>query len=675
MALKVFVCLFLSLIANQLSATSLEEVVVVASKTKKTVGDTANSISVLRYEDLIRVSPVHINELLQRTPGVWISRGNGQESLTSVRSPVLTGAGSCGAFLVMQDGVSLRAPGFCNVNQLFEGPNEIAERIEVFRGPNSSVYGSNAVHGVINIITPVPGAGNNYISIETGPDDFYRSKVGFSTESVRVDFSGSRDDGYKNDSGYGQQKLLVKHSGQLQGWEINSSLFLSNLNQETAGFITGFEAYRVEEEKKKNPNPEAYRDAYSLRIMSDLSKEIRGATINIQPYLRSVGMEFLQHFLPGQPEERNGHDSLGLSLVTQSNQWWSFGADIEFTQGFLKETQESAVQGSRFLSATLPPGKHYDYEVDASLFGLFIRADHPLSEKASITGGVRFQYTNYRYDNKMINGRTKEDGTTCGFGGCRFSRPSDREDSFSNLSPNIGFIYKFNSSSQAYASLARGFRAPQTTELYRLQNQQEVANIDEVELDSIEIGFRSQGKRSVFSISAFSMKKDNFIFRDTQRQNVDSGETSHQGLELALDYQINPRLSTSTSFTYAEHQYDNNPGISRDNIDGNIIDTAPKTLGSARLSWEPIDKLELEFEWVHIGSYFQDPGNQHKYPGHDLFHLRTEFEIDKYGSTVFAHFKNLGDKDYAERADFAFGSHRYFVGTPRSIYLGYRKSF
>ena len=146
MALKVFVCLFLSLIANQLSATSLEEVVVVASKTKKTLGDTANRISVIRYEDIIRVSHVHINELLQRNPGVWISRGNGQESLTSLRSPVLTGAGSCGAFLVMQDGVSLRAPGFCNVNQLFEGPNEIAERIEVFRGPNSSVYGLSLIH-------------------------------------------------------------------------------------------------------------------------------------------------------------------------------------------------------------------------------------------------------------------------------------------------------------------------------------------------------------------------------------------------------------------------------------------------------------------------------------------------------------------------------------------------
>ena len=675
MALKLFVFLFLSLIANQLSATSLEEVVVVASKTKKTLGDTASSISVLTHEDLIRVSPVHINELLQRAPGVWISRGNGQESLTSVRSPVLTGAGSCGAFLVMQDGVSLRAPGFCNVNQLFEGPSEIAERIEVFRGPNSSVYGSNAVHGVINIITPVPRAGNNYISFEAGPDDFYRSKLGFSKESIRVDFSGSHDDGYKKDSGYGQQKLLVKHSGELQGWKINSSLVLSNLNQETAGFITGFEAYKEEDQKKENPNPEAYRDAYSLRIISDLSREVSWATINVKPYLRSVDMKFLQHFLPGQPEERNGHDSLGLSLVAQSNQWWSLGADLEFTRGFLKETQENSVQGSGFLSATLPPGKHYDYEVDASLFGFFMRAEHSFSQKASISGGLRFQYTNYKYDNKMIDGRTKEDGTNCGFGGCRFSRPSDREDSFSNLSPNIGFIYKFNSSSQAYASFARGFRAPQTTELYRLQNRQEVANISEVELDSIEIGIRSQGERSKLFMSAFSMKKDNFIFRDTQRQNVDSGETIHRGLEVALDYQINSRFSTSTSFTYAKHKYDNSPGISRENIRGNIIDTAPKTLGSARLRWEPTDKLDFEFEWVHIGSYFQDPGNQHKYEGHDLFHIRTEFDLDKNGSTVFAHVKNLGNKDYAERADFAFGSHRYFVGTPRSIYVGYRMSF
>jgi outer membrane receptor protein involved in Fe transport len=366
---------------------------------------------------------------------------------------------------------------------------------------------------------------------------------------------------------------------------------------------------------------------------------------------------------------------LGISVVVQSQSWWSVGGELEYTEGFLKETQENAVQGSAFLSATLPRGKHYDYEVDASLLGFFVAADHAFSEKATISGALRFQYTKYKYDNKMIDGRTKEDGTNCGFGGCRFSRPSDREDSFSTVSPNIGFIYEFNQNSQAYASISRGFRAPQTTELYRLQNGQEVADINEVEMDSIEVGFRNQGTWGNYAISAFAMRKDNFIFRDTQRQNVDSGETSHRGIELALNYQFNSSISASTSFTYAKHKYENNPGLSREDVNGKIVDTAPKTLGSSRFKWEPIDALGLELEWVHIGSYFQDPANKNKYEGHDLLHLRVELDIGRGDSRVFAQVKNLGDKDYAERADFAFGSHRYFVGTPRSVFVGFRKSF
>jgi iron complex outermembrane receptor protein len=99
---------------------------------------------------------VHINQLMQRSPGVWISRGNGQESLPALRSPVLTGAGGCGAFYMAWDGISLRAPAFCNINQLFDVNSEQAGAIEVMRGPGTAVYGANAVHGVINTLTADP---------------------------------------------------------------------------------------------------------------------------------------------------------------------------------------------------------------------------------------------------------------------------------------------------------------------------------------------------------------------------------------------------------------------------------------------------------------------------------------------------------------------------------------
>ena len=75
MAFKLVFFFFLSIIADWAAATNLEEIVVVASKTQKTIGETAGSISVLSNEDVTGVAHVHINELLQRSPGVWISRG------------------------------------------------------------------------------------------------------------------------------------------------------------------------------------------------------------------------------------------------------------------------------------------------------------------------------------------------------------------------------------------------------------------------------------------------------------------------------------------------------------------------------------------------------------------------------------------------------------------------
>ena len=73
--------------------------------------------------------------------------------MISLRSPVLTGAGACGAFFTAEDGINLRAPGFCNVNQLFDANLLQAAGVEVVKGPANATYGSNAVNGVINVLT------------------------------------------------------------------------------------------------------------------------------------------------------------------------------------------------------------------------------------------------------------------------------------------------------------------------------------------------------------------------------------------------------------------------------------------------------------------------------------------------------------------------------------------
>ena len=131
----------------------IEELIVYGSRTQTAASALPGSAYKIGTEDLALTRHRHIADSLVRVPGVWLSRGNGQEHLTALRSPVLTGAGACGAFLMAEDNIPLRAAGFCNVNQLFEATSELAGRIEVLSGPQSVLYGSNALHGVINVVS------------------------------------------------------------------------------------------------------------------------------------------------------------------------------------------------------------------------------------------------------------------------------------------------------------------------------------------------------------------------------------------------------------------------------------------------------------------------------------------------------------------------------------------
>jgi iron complex outermembrane receptor protein len=162
----------------------IEQITVTAIRASQNILDVASNISQIDNESLRLIEQQHINQTLVRIPGGWISRGNGQEHLTAIRSPVLTGAGGCGAFFIAQDGISLRAPGFCNVNQLFDANTEQAVSIEVLRGPASTVYGSNAVHGVINVLTPNPfDTEHSSLSLSVGPHDYTRGMFSLSNTS------------------------------------------------------------------------------------------------------------------------------------------------------------------------------------------------------------------------------------------------------------------------------------------------------------------------------------------------------------------------------------------------------------------------------------------------------------------------------------------------------------
>lgn len=651
-------------------ATDLEPIVVTATRRPVEVLFHAGNASRVDNAAVERTGAVHVNQLLFRVPGAWISRGSGQEHLTAIRSPVLTGAGACGAFLFLEDGIPIRPAGFCNVNQLFEVNSEQADAVEVIRGPGSALYGSNALHGLINFIGDGPRtAGPGGVSLEAGSDDYYRARLDTGNGDTRLRFNATDDGSFREAAGFEQYKLNLDHQA---GENLRLSLAATDLEQDTAGFIFGEDAFRDPDLRTANLNPEAFRHADSQRAAAHWTPD---DALAVRAYARRSRMTFLRHFVPEQSLERNGQDSAGVLV---SHDWRApgtgsliTGLDLEYTRGFLEETQdEPLTEGPEFLQETRPAGAHYDYDVDAALVSPYVHSEQPLGANWRITAGLRAEYLQYDYENHLPDGNTRDDGTECGLGGCIFNRPADRSDDFVNLAPKIALLYSPGGNVSAWLRLARGFRAPQATELYRLQRGQDTADLDSEVLDSLELGVRGARGGLAFEATAFYMRKRNVIFTDADGFNVDDGRTNHRGIEMELSYRPHPALTLAMAGTYAIHRYDftRETALGESIRSGNDVDTAPRTLGSARALWRYAASGEAELEWIHMGDYYLDAANERDYDGHDLLNLRVRHSLGEHWH-LGGRITNLTDEDYAERADFAFGNFRYFPGPGRQAFV------
>jgi iron complex outermembrane receptor protein len=661
------------------TAPTLGEVVVTATRKEQLLLTYAGSVTRFDASQINWTGATHHSELINTAPGAFIQRGSGQESLTALRSPVLTGAGSCGAFLFLEDGIPLRPVGFCNVNELFEVNYEQAVAVEVLRGTGSALYGSNAVHGIINVLNPGPGdlppVG---LALEVGPDAYLRGKLALSgplaSATAGMALHATHDGGWRDHSGLDEQKLsvsLVQRQGEGQ---LTLRLNATNLDQDTAGFILGEDAYKDPALARSNPNPEAYRKAYSVRASAHYLRPLAdGDQLDLRMVLRSSGMEFLQHFLLGQPVEKNGQDSaeilLSRTLALGGNSRLTIGVDGELASGSLLQEQDGpTVDGPPAANAIRPAGKQYDYTVDSTLLAPYLQWQHTPTESLTLTAGLRFEWLVYDYDNQMLDGNTDENGVPCPGAGCLYTRPADGSDRFTNWGPRLGLNWRLSGSTALWTTLSRGFRPPEATELYRLQRGQQVADLGSERIDGVEAGVRHLGQDVSVELAAFWMDKDNIILRDAFGFNVSGGRTRHRGIEYDLAWALGRGWRLAGSGSWALHSYEFSGGIEQGEqvTRGNDVDTAPRQLHSMRLGYDR-GRLGAELEWQHVGAYWANAANTARYPGHDLLNLRFAFRAS---DTLAARVRiiNLADTAHADRADYAFGNYRYFPGRGRAAF-------
>ena len=381
-------------------------------------------------------------------------------------------------------------------------------------------------------------------------------------------------------------------------------------------------------------------------------------------------MIFIQHFLPDQSTEKNGHDSFGVMTrydFGPDNVRWSVGADIQWADGYLKEIQTRPSFGGPPANPTFPQGIHYDYDVETLMLGGYAELDWDFAPDWSLLAGVRAEQHTYDY---VTN---KAPGTTG-----RFRVPPSREDEYNLLTPKIGVVWSGLRERHRLRQLRpRRTRAADLRPVSPAEPADHRARSRSRRSTRFEIGTRGELGPTRYDIAAYTMKKDNFFFRDSDGLNVPNGKTDHVGFEAALDGDLveagDGVVRWNANVTWSDQTYAFNRNVvanAEDIVDGARIDTAPEWLADVGLGWEN-DVFSIFATLEYVGEYFTNAANTAKYDGHTIGHLRGAWRFND-NLEAFVIVRNVTDERYADRADFAQGADRYFPGEPLNATFGIR---
>ncbi|MFO7993287.1 MAG: TonB-dependent receptor plug domain-containing protein, partial [Marinobacter sp.] len=191
---------------------TLDPIVVTATLGPKTVGESLSSVTVLDEDDIRRQQPKEFRELIESQPGVTLS-GNGS---FGKQTGVLMRGHASDATMLLVDGVRIRSATVGGPAWQFLPP-QLLNRVEIVRGSRSSLYGADAVGGVVQAFTLPTNPGNRgWVETGAGNFDSQQYGAGFTsvTDSTRVNIGanhfrtdgapvieGGDDKGYDNTSG------------------------------------------------------------------------------------------------------------------------------------------------------------------------------------------------------------------------------------------------------------------------------------------------------------------------------------------------------------------------------------------------------------------------------------------------------------------------------------------
>lgn len=658
------------------AADTLPEVTVTGTREGELRSETPTSVSVIGKEKIDGIKPTHPMEIINRAPGAAVVPTTGEGHTTAIRQPMTTDA----VYQFLEDGVPIRATGFFNHNALYEINIPQADSIEVVRGPGSALQGSDAIGGVVNVMTRPPSLKPEArTTAEVGSYGWARflgsASNTWGDTGLRGDLNLTYWDGWRDATKYHRESTTLRWDELFSsGLTVKTVLSGTNIDQDT-GANSRLSLADYQNNPTRNYTPIAFRKVDALRLSQAYEYEDGKDLTSVTPYVRWNKMELLPSWqLTYDPVQyETGHSSLGvLARHRHDFDFWRSrligGIDLDYSPGYREEWALSTTRSNNVFTSYRRNTKLYDYDVVFTQASPYLHAETSPIDRLRLSAGVRFDYIGYDYTNKLT---TLQTGT--------WRRPESGNVDYTHLSPSLGATFEVLPTLNVFANYKQAFRAPSESQLFRQGRNINSIGIDPVVAESVEAGVRRPETDGLsWEVAAYRMIKRNDILtaRDGAGQTTtNSGQTLHQGIEASVGYTILPGLRAETAWSAARHEYQTWRANGGD-FHGKDMPLAPRVLGNTVLSYAPpaLPGARLEGEWTHMSDYQLDDANTKDYDGHHLFTLRAAYDVTPNLSAFFRVF-NVTDASWATTGAVTNGLPEFAPGQPRTFYGGITARF
>ncbi|MBO9561730.1 MAG: TonB-dependent receptor [Niastella sp.] len=678
------------IIALQVNNSTMQEVVITANRDVAKRSQAPIAINTLTSKTIQDTRPITADQVLNKVSGVYmVNLGNEQHSM-SIRQPMTTKS----LFLYLEDGIPIRTTGLFNHNALLEMNMAAVRNIEVNKGPSSSLYGSEAIGGVVNFITLAPTALPSLKLSVQGNDIGYKRadlQTGFTSGKWSVSVNG-----YYADKRNSYIEYSDFHKGILSArvdYRFSDKTLLTNTITSMDYYSDmpgGIDSTKFANKSFLNPQTFTYRSVDALRYRSTLqhtwndnSKSsvsflYRDNTIGQNPaysvkddYRRQgnswVGKKDLAH------GEINAASFNSYVLIAQHKQQFAWkeaaiiggvSADISpstYRADYIRIKKDSV--SGKYLSYEPKDSVLTHYSNNINNYAAFVNVELSPVEKLRVVASLRYDLFRYKFDNHLKPSA--------------FSGSPDTTNHFSALSPKVGFTYNFSRTAGIYANYSQGFVPPEVTEMYR---GVKVPDLKSSTFYNYEAGGWLSLLKDKLSadVSLYYLEGTNEVVSvkldDGSTENRNAGKTLHKGIELGVNAIPVKEVTFRFSGAYSRHEFTNfnEKGVK---YDGNEMNGAPNWIYNTELWYRPsfVKGLRVGVEWQHVGSYWLDPVNTVKYPGFNVVHLRVGYQWK--AMEVWVNTINLGDSYYAYTASKSSFGYSYNPAEPRNFNVGLSYDF